>query len=87
MKEDLLGSMREKLLSNRGSLKDALVKQLKKQVPKAGPSSMEKIWALDNLGIMDMMQLRQEFGDDAMNNLVGGIEQLRERMAGGHNNG
>ena len=86
MKEDLLGAMKTQILSQRGVLKNSLIKQLKMQVPKASPSSMEQIWAVDNLGIMDMMELRQEFGDDAMNNLISGIEQLRGKMAGGHIN-
>jgi len=77
MKEDLLGTMREKLVEQRGVFKSALVTQLKSQVPKAGPSSMEQIWALDTLGIMDMMQIRNEYGDAALNELIGSIEKLR----------
>jgi hypothetical protein len=77
MKEDLLGSMKAGLLKQRGRLKEALVKQLKLQVPKGGIPAHRQIEALDNLGLMDMMKLRQEYGDDALNNLIFNIEKLR----------
>lgn len=77
MKEDLLGSMRDGVLAQRDALKGALVKQLKMQVPKGGIPAWRKIQAMDNLGIMDFMKLRNEYGDKAIDELFGDIYALK----------
>jgi len=77
MKEDLLGSMRDGVLEQRNDLKGALVKQLKMQVPKTGVPAWRKIQAMDNLGIVDFMKLRSEYGDEAIDKLFGDIYALK----------
>jgi hypothetical protein len=77
VKEDFLGSIKSKMLERHNELKGALIQQLKTQVPKGGVPPSEQIKALDSLSLMDMMTLRKEVGDEALNNLIFNIEKLR----------
>lgn len=67
---DILGSMKEKFSEQQTALKDALVKQIKTEVPKQKFSPAIRDWAVDNLGIQDMQALIQEFGKEAVNQLL-----------------
>ena len=77
MKEDLLGSMKTKILSQRGVLKESLIKQLKMQVPKGGIPAWRQIQAKDNLGWDDFGKLIQEYGEDEIERVFGDIEKLK----------
>jgi hypothetical protein len=77
--EGSLEVIRDKLLKRKDGLRGKMAQQLKI----AHPMSKEKIppatklWAVDNLGTMDMQELRQEFGDAAVNLALFNLEKLR----------
>ena len=75
--KDLMAQMKEKMLEDRGKLKSALVEQVKKETKQTGIPAWRQVQAKDNLGLMDMMKLRNEYGDEALNELFGNIEKLR----------
>jgi hypothetical protein len=77
MKEDLLGSMKKGILAQRSRVKEALVGQLKMQVPKVGIPAWRQIQAKDNIHPTDLIGLIKEFGQDAVEKMFGDIEKLR----------
>lgn len=70
MMTDYLGIMKEKIIQQRTEFKDALVRQLKSEVPSMKVPAELKEWAVENLGWEDLGDLVNEFGKDAVNKLL-----------------
>ena len=70
MKQDILDSMKEKLLEKHNNLKDILVTQIKIEAPKKKTSPVLRDWAVDHLGFQDIEKLIGEFGREAVNRIL-----------------
>lgn len=79
MKENPADIVTQKILERTNKVSERIAIQLKNTKPFATEliSPTAKIWALDNVGTLDMMDLRKEFGDEAIGRLIFEIEELR----------
>ena len=79
MKENPADIVTEKFLEQTKKVSEGIARQLKGTKPFATeliPPTV-KIWAMDYLGLMDMVDIRNDFGDEAINRLGLDIEKLR----------
>ena len=79
MKDNPADIVTAKILEQTTRVSERIAKQLKNTKPFARevtPPSV-KIWAVDNLGIMDMIDIRNEFGDGAIGELIAEAAKLR----------
>jgi len=69
----------EKIIQRKTKVTDLISRQYKSTRPFASRklSTEEQLWAIDNLGFEDMQELRQEYGDEALNDLLFRIHKLR----------
>jgi len=79
VKEGSVKVIMDKVLSRQEGLRGKITQQLKMEKPFAKDKiPLEtKLWSLDHLGTMDMVELRQEFGDAAVNLMLFNLEKLR----------
>lgn len=80
MKENPADVVTERFLEQTKKVSEGIAKQLKGTKPFATeliPPTV-KIWAKDYLGLMDMVDIRNESGDEAINRLWFDIEKLRQ---------
>jgi hypothetical protein len=79
--ESLDEAVKRKILNQKDSLKKTLVTQFKGEKPfsKKSFTPEQKIWAVDNLGVMDEMALRRELGDISFEYTRFQINKLRNR--------
>jgi hypothetical protein len=79
MKENPADIVTERILARTAKVSDHIAKRLKNTKPYATeiiPPSV-KIWAVDNLGIMDMQEITQQYGLEAVSELIAEAEKLR----------
>lgn len=79
MREGSVKVITDKLLSRQEGLREKITQQLKTEKPFAEPKVPveTRLWADEHCGTMDMMELRQEFGDEAVNLMLFNLEKLR----------
>lgn len=79
MREGSVKVITEKFLKRQEGLREKIVRQLKVDKPFAKPRipTETKLWGVDHLGTVDMEELRQEFGDMAVNTILYKLEKLR----------
>jgi len=79
MREGSIDKVLDKALKRKDQVSDIMSKQFKgeRNLSPDRLSPMAKIWAVDNLGLQDMDELRQEFGDEAIGYVLYQINKSR----------
>ena len=79
MKEGSVKAITDKFIKRQDGLRGKITQQLKVDKPFAKEKipTETKLWAIDHLGTVDMEELRQEFGDAAINLALHKIEKMR----------
>ncbi|MCJ7828240.1 MAG: hypothetical protein MUP81_00670 [Dehalococcoidia bacterium] len=75
--DDYFGTIKDKIIQQRTDFKDALVRQLKTEVPTMKIPAAQKEWADENMGWEDWPDLINEFGREAVNRLRAEIYQSK----------
>ena len=72
MRENVGDLLVGKIIERKDKVSGLIARQYKSVQPFASRqlSREEQLWAVENLGFEDMQELRQEYGDDAINNLL-----------------
>ena len=68
-----------KILEKAHLVSNGIARQLKNTKPfaKDGLSPISKIWAIEHIHPIDMVEIQKEFGDEAIGNLIYEIEKLK----------
>jgi hypothetical protein len=79
MKENPADVVTNEILARVNKVSERISKQLKNTKPFAREMlpARTKIWAVDNLGLLDMEDFRKEFGDEAISKLLYEVEKLK----------
>jgi len=79
MRENPADIVTQKILERTTKVSERIAKQLKNTKPFATeiiPPSV-KVWAIDNLGIMDMAEISKEYPPEAIEKLIAEAERLK----------
>ena len=79
MKPNPMDDVLDKVMNRQRGVSDTIAQRFKGTSPFATEklSPTAKIWAIDNLGIEDMNELRQEFGDEAIGYMLYQVNKMR----------